>query len=297
MADQLTICCCLSPQPKLACPKPASSQIFHINDSSCPKDNYLGRIQQLYSTLFPHSYLRLINHCPQPDFFLLSNHLFKQITKVKKPTYIHIYHFDFRHHWPDYFSFISQLLDQNRYIHLCLISENRSPAPFYTIYIKPQKITYQLLSSFFQHSTDNQKQTIHLLLHHLPLAKKYTPNLYHLHQLGLVRKLNSKYLLKYSHHFKKIELNHFCLHPLKPESHPFYSPSQKAIINIFCQKPNKYISKPVIAKTIWPPNTDYSEWAIDQFICRLRKKIQALSNCQYTLLTNKSVGIKFSLCT
>jgi len=74
----------------------------------------------------------------------------------------------------------------------------------------------------------------------------------------------------------------------------FFSKKEKKVLNGFITKKGMIISREELASFIWPVDTDshYSEWAIDQLVCRIRKKLNKLGAVDI-LMTARNKGYIF----
>ena len=75
-----------------------------------------------------------------------------------------------------------------------------------------------------------------------------------------------------------------------------FSKTEFNILKFFVQNANKPISRDEISKILWKTNADekYSDWAIDQGINRLRKKLQKLGIGKNVIKTVRSFGYTFN---
>ncbi len=71
--------------------------------------------------------------------------------------------------------------------------------------------------------------------------------------------------------------NHLILNQVPMER--FFSRKEYRVVKILLEKRGEIVSRDEIAKHIWPTNTqeNYSDWAIDQLIARVRRRLQHLS--------------------
>lgn len=75
-----------------------------------------------------------------------------------------------------------------------------------------------------------------------------------------------------------------------------FSRKELKVLKGLLQNENKILSRDEVAKYIWPINTqeNYSDWAIDQLINRLRKRLAKLSISKEALKTLRGKGYVFS---
>lgn len=75
----------------------------------------------------------------------------------------------------------------------------------------------------------------------------------------------------------------------------YFSSKEVALLTLFLSRENTIVSRERIAETIWDDawGEHYSDWAIDQTISRLRKKMNELSTAQY-ITTIRSQGFLLS---
>lgn len=68
------------------------------------------------------------------------------------------------------------------------------------------------------------------------------------------------------------------------------------LLAFFLKQPNKVCSRDEVARAIWGPEADdkYSDWAIDQLISKLRKKLIILGLINKVIITIRGRGYKFS---
>ena len=73
-----------------------------------------------------------------------------------------------------------------------------------------------------------------------------------------------------------------------------FTPQEYEVLKLLLKEPNKLRSRDEIGDILWGENSDdkYSDWAIDQLISKLRKKISQMGVKEKTLLTIRSKGYK-----
>jgi DNA-binding winged helix-turn-helix (wHTH) protein len=88
----------------------------------------------------------------------------------------------------------------------------------------------------------------------------------------------------------KIELNQIPLDRL-------FSRKEHRVIRYLLEKQDNLVSRDDIAKCIWPVKTmeNYSDWAIDQIIARIRKRLKELSLPPSIVRTIRGQGFQLSL--
>lgn len=74
----------------------------------------------------------------------------------------------------------------------------------------------------------------------------------------------------------------------------FLSKKERAALRLFFNRTSKVIPRETVASTIWGENNSYSDWALDQFIKRLREKFKKLGISQNLIKTIKNQGYIFS---
>ncbi len=130
------------------------------------------------------------------------------------------------------------------------------------------------------------------------------PDLEHLRKLSLVDSLHEitlPILEKYIRNKKHIGLGlrldggEVVLNEV-PVRHLF-SRKEYHILKNLLKRPGELISRDEISKFIWPTDTEnkYSDWAIDQIIKRLRKKLTQLSIPRDVIQTYRGKGYKFEI--
>lgn len=75
----------------------------------------------------------------------------------------------------------------------------------------------------------------------------------------------------------KLKSNHIYLNQVPIDT--FFSRKEQRIIRVLIENKNHMVSRDEIARHIWPINTQnhYSDWAIDQLMARLRRRLRELS--------------------
>lgn len=109
--------------------------------------------------------------------------------------------------------------------------------------------------------------------------------------------LFKKFLLE---HFKKkgdLELieNQILLNSVPLTN--FFSRKEYRVLKLLLQNKNTIITRDKMAQSIWPINTQeyYSDWAIDQIIARLRKRLITLSLSSDMILSVRGKGYKINI--
>ncbi|MBI4058533.1 winged helix-turn-helix transcriptional regulator [Candidatus Gottesmanbacteria bacterium] len=59
--------------------------------------------------------------------------------------------------------------------------------------------------------------------------------------------------------------------------HKIFSRKEYRALKLLVAKKNQIVTRDEIGKSLWQDDTEYSDWAIDQLICRLRKRFMELS--------------------
>ena len=70
----------------------------------------------------------------------------------------------------------------------------------------------------------------------------------------------------------------------------FFSRSERKGLRYLLSFSNKLITRDELAKTLWSGNDDYTDWALDQFIKRLRNKLIKLGLDRQLIKTKKNQG-------
>ena len=71
----------------------------------------------------------------------------------------------------------------------------------------------------------------------------------------------------------------------------FFSRSERKGLRYLLSFSNKLITRDELAKTLWSGNDDYTDWALDQFIKRLRNKLIKLGLDRQLIKTKKIKGL------
>lgn len=75
---------------------------------------------------------------------------------------------------------------------------------------------------------------------------------------------------------------------------PGLSKQEETVLKLFISKPNQMISREEIGSVIWKNNPDnYSEWALDRLIFRLRRKLKSFGLSKNIIFTKKGYGYVF----
>lgn len=77
----------------------------------------------------------------------------------------------------------------------------------------------------------------------------------------------------------------------------FFSRQEYRVIKFLLEQKNKLVTRDEIAKRIWTANTEehYSDWAIDQLIARIRKRLAELSFSPKQVQTVRGKGYRLNL--
>lgn len=111
--------------------------------------------------------------------------------------------------------------------------------------------------------------------------------------LGVFR----EYLLNQSDITSQLSLksNHIVLNNIP--LHSFLSKKEYRVFKCLIEKRNAIVTREDIARSMWPTDTDnqYSDWAIDQIVARLRKRMRELSVDPAILQTVRGKGYRLVL--
>lgn len=110
--------------------------------------------------------------------------------------------------------------------------------------------------------------------------------------MGLLREFVEKHLFvssEFSIQEGRLMLNHVPLDKL-------FSRKEHRVLKLLLEKNGEVVSREDIARVIWPTDTDeqYSDWAIDQIITRLRKRLGTLSLPASMIVSARGKGYRFS---
>lgn len=75
----------------------------------------------------------------------------------------------------------------------------------------------------------------------------------------------------------------------------FFSRSEKKGLRYLLSCANKLVSRYELAKTLWSGNDNYTDWALDQFMKRLRNKLKRLGLNQNSIKTIKNQGFLLNI--
>jgi hypothetical protein len=80
------------------------------------------------------------------------------------------------------------------------------------------------------------------------------------------------------------------LNNINVEAH--FSKKEKRILKVLLEQKNKIVTREEIAKAIWPIDTEseYSDWAVDRLMARLRAKLKELGMPKETVKTYRNKG-------
>jgi len=76
-----------------------------------------------------------------------------------------------------------------------------------------------------------------------------------------------------------------------------FTRKELSVLKLFLEKTNKIVSRDEIAQKMWPINTqdDYSDWAIDQLIKRIRNSLKELSLSPKIIEVVRNKGYRLNL--
>lgn len=105
----------------------------------------------------------------------------------------------------------------------------------------------------------------------IPLLTKYIK--------GLIPKVNLK-----------LSDNHILVNELVLDTH--FSRKEQKVLRTLMKNPVEIITRDMLAKVVWPINTDsyYTEWALDRIIARLRSKLLQLGISKDLIVTLRGKG-------
>ncbi len=155
---------------------------------------------------------------------------------------------------------------------------NKKPKGFFRLLSENQQLILQKISQNNLPSLFYQKDELDYLLKTKIIKTKN--NHYQITSPGL-----SKYLLIHFSGLNK-EVN---LKKILPQ----LSTLQKKGFSFLVENQNKMVNREKLASCLWEKECDYSDYALDQFICRLRKKL-TFFNLNHHLTTIKKQGFIFN---
>ena len=77
-----------------------------------------------------------------------------------------------------------------------------------------------------------------------------------------------------------------------------FSKHERRLLTVLIRSNNEVVPRTELAESIWPEhNGDFSDWALDSMISRVRKKLSTLGLCPETLTVVKKQGVKLTYAT
>lgn len=125
-------------------------------------------------------------------------------------------------------------------------------------------------------------------------------SLEYLQKIGLVKenKITIPFITSYIREYlprmsADVKDNTIQINSVSVDSH--FSPKEKRAFKALISKKNQIVSRDELAKAIWPVDTEenYSDWAVDRIVARLRDKIEKIGFSKDVIKTLRNKGYVF----